>query len=238
MAVNEIGVGTKTVREVVREELSTFTKEDLMLGVPVEVVDASKYEDTQCVDLIPLISDVYEDGVVLHPQIIRSVFVRLQEAGGFKVKFPVHVGDKGFLQYGRRDLTAFLSGDGSSVEVAIDDQVKLNDCYVELGFGTRSTHQAPNKDNFILEGENTSIVITPEGEISVTTKGNVSVVTEGNATIECSEAKIDSPTTQCTGDLDVLGKITCPTIEAGSSLKAQGVEVYQHDHNGQVPPFQ
>lgn len=236
---NSIGIGTVTTRDIVRDELSKFSEDDLKIGIPVKVVNIDKYESTQCVDVVPLINDVYEDGTVIPPQIIRSVFVQLPSLGGFSVKFPVNVNDLGYLKYAHRSLVEFMADTGTSLDVPLKNNTgKINDCVFEAGFGTRSNNLSPSKDNFILEGDNTVITITPSGQITAVTKGAVSVTTESTATVKCSQATIDSPKTNCTGDLDVSGKITCPTIEASTSLKVQSKEVHGHDHNSQVPPFQ
>lgn len=222
-----IDIGTKTTTNIVSEAIYTFSSEDLRLAIPCEVVDISKYESNQVVSLQPLVSDVYEDGVVITPRAIKDVFVQLQNGGGFSIKLPVAVGDKAILHYTHRDLSTFLSSDGSSVEIPIG--ISGRNLFCTLGFGTLSNNQSPSQTDLIIEGENTTITIKPNGEIIADTNGKT--------TLKTPEYYVDSPTTTFTGNVTVNGTTSCPTIEASDSLKIAGAEVKAHDHSGQVPPL-
>lgn len=225
--MRSIDIGTKTTSTVVSEALYTFATEDLTLAIPCSVTDVSKYESEQLVSLQPLINDVYQDGITITPREIKDVFVKLSSGGGFSIKLPVAAGDLFTLHYTHRDLGNYISGDGSSVSVPLN--LEGRNFYCTHGFGTKSNNQLPSQTNMVIEGENTIITITPSGEITTTTNGKV--------TLTAPEYFVDSPTTTFTGDVNIEGTTTCPTIEAGNSLKISGAEVKGHDHSGQVPPL-
>ena len=214
-------LGIQRVPDVVREMLNKYSREDLRTGIPARVVNTGHYESIQCVSVQPLFNTEYQDGRVLKSSIIEKVFVRLQEGGGFKIKLPIAVGDLVTLQYSSKYLGSLLDSDGTrNIDVPEGFYTSERDCWVEHGFGTRRNNQSPSKDNLIIEGKNTTITITPSGQVSVETSGTSVIKSSGHT--------IDAPTTTITGDLAV----------EGSSLTVSGAEVYQHNHNGSVPPFE
>lgn len=231
--MRNIDVGTKTTSNIVKEALYKFSTENLMLAIPCEVTDTSKYEDNQVVSVQPLISDIYEDGVVVTPRVIKDVFVKLQSGGGFSIKLPIDVGDLVTLHYTHRDLGDYISGDGSGIQTPIS--LEGRNFFCTYGFGTKSNNQSPSRTDLVIEGENTVITIKPSGEITTETNGKV--------TLKTPEYYVDTPTTtftgnvQVNGDTNVSGEVTTPTVKASSSLQVAGAEVKQHDHSGQVPPL-
>lgn len=231
-----LDMGTLTTRDIVERILLEFKREDLQIAIPAIVTDTSKYESEQCINVKPVVDDVYPDGITIPAIEITNVFVKLQEGGGFKIKLPISVGDKCTLHWSHRDVSAYMNTSGDeSVTSYINMIGKSGDCWATHGFGTRGNHQSPSLTDLIIEGENTKITIKPSGEITTETNGKV--------TLKTPEYFVDTPTTtftgnvQINGDSNVDGKTTCPTIEASNSLKIAGAEVKQHTHNNQVPPL-
>ena len=175
-------------------------------SIPAEIIGVDDYETLQCVDVKFLISDVYteRDNLVLESMTLKKVLVRLQEASGYSVQFPVSVGDKCQLVWSHRDLGDYLDGDGSSVEVNINDVARIEDCVVELGFQTRKNNLKPSATNFVIKGPESSITITPEGVLSITTSDE--------ATIKASKLTIDAEETEINGDVKILGDLTLDDI--------------------------
>lgn len=230
-----LDIANRTTSEIITNSLFEFIREDLLVCIPAIITDIGDYESSQCVSVQPVVDDIYEDGVVIQSPVLNKVFVQLQSAGGFSIKLPVAVGDKCVVHWSHRDMTHWLNGDGDKVEVDISLLNKREDCYVTLGYGTRSNHQNPSQTDLIIEGENTTITIKPSGEITTETNGKV--------TLKTPEYYVDTPTTTFTGDVQINGsanvsaKVTSPTVEASSSLKASGAEVVAHNHNNNVPPL-
>ena len=181
-------------------------RESLPLSIPAIVTKTSDYESLQCVSVEFAIKDIFPNkaDAELGTVKLEKVFVKLLHAGGFKVKCPVHKGDIVTLQWSHKDLGKFLDGSGDVVSQSINEIADLEDCWVELGFGTRKNHTNPSVDNFIIEGEGTLITITPSGNITVNTDGNVRMVAKGSSYLKSSHHTIDTNTT-ITKNLEVKG---------------------------------
>jgi len=223
-------------------------------GIPAEVVGVSDYEEYQCVDVKFLINDTYieRDNLVLESLTLKRVFVALQSSGGFSIKQPVAVGDKVRLNWAHRDLGDFLDGDGSAVTLKVTEKGRIEDCWVELGFGTRKSNTSPSLTDFIIEGPSTLITITPEGNcslvnngttINIDPTGNVSLVTNGTSSITSSAHTITAPTVingilTITGDVIMGSNLAVAGIaDITGELSSGGALVTGHTHNNQVPPM-
>ncbi|AUR84725.1 hypothetical protein NVP1063O_058 [Vibrio phage 1.063.O._10N.261.45.C7] len=178
-------LGGSSLSENIDRRARDFNRENLYIGIPAIVTSVDDYETLQCVDVQILINDLYtwKDNTILTSPKIGKVFVALPSGGGFTQKMPVSVGDKVRLCWAHRDLSNFLDGDGSAVDQIASSVSELEDCWVELGFGTRRVNQKPSKDNYIIEGPNTTITITPEGVVTVDTEG-VSYLKSSHHTID------------------------------------------------------
>ncbi|AGH32165.1 hypothetical protein VPHG_00098 [Vibrio phage 11895-B1] len=207
-------------------------------GIPATVVSTSDYESLQCVDVRIAIDDVYvkRDNLVLESIVLKKIFVPLPNSGGFKIKMPVTVGDPCRLTWSHRDLGEYLDGNGSNVQLNIKELSSIEDCWCLLDGGTRKNNTSPSSTDMIIEGENTTITITPSGQVSV--------VTSGTSLIKSSGHTIDAPETNITGTLTVTGATqinntltttgatTSPSIVAQTSLTVNGTEMDQHVHGG------
>lgn len=222
-----LDISSKTPAETTKEILSNYIQSDLLVCMPAEVINVDDYSDTQCVDVRPLISDVYlADGTTLKAAQINKVFVQLQSAGGFTTKLPVKVGNKVVLHFSHKSLSDYLSGDGEAVDSTVNDKQMLNDVCATLGFGSRLNNQSPHPDNYILEGDNTSVTITPSGQISVITERKVSVITkedvdvetEANVNVKCATFTVDAPESHFTGNVTVDGNLS-----VGMNLTVTGI---------------
>lgn len=229
-------------------------------SAPAEVMGVSEYEEYQCIDIKVSISDVYPErnNLVLESITLKRVFVALQRSGGFSIKQPVSIGDSVRVHWTHRDLGDFLDGDGSAVEVNIAETGGLEDCWAELGFGTRKNHTSPSVDNFIIEGPNTTVTITPDGNVtlvnlqttfSIDTSGNVTLTTNGSSSITSANHTINAPTTinntlTVTGLSNLNAGVTVtggnanlPKTVVVGGLSIDGKDVLGHDHNGEVTPM-
>jgi hypothetical protein len=146
-------------------------------GIPAEVVGVEDYESLQCISVKALINDVFveKDNTTLESITLKKVFVALPRSGGFTIKMPVAVGDIVRLCWSHRDLGEFLDGEGSSVDINVNEIAGIEDCWAELGFGTRKNHSKPSVSDWIIEGPKTKITITPTGSVSIETEGESSI---------------------------------------------------------------
>jgi hypothetical protein len=228
-----IDVGTLSTREIIQKSLTDFTREDLYIALPATVVGVDDYETTQCVDVRGVINDVYEDTSLIQAVLIKKVFVKLPAGGGFKVKLPIAVGDLVTLHWAHRNLNTFLDNSGQAVDEPIEMVADIRDCWVEHGFGTRSNNQSPSKTDFIIEGANTTVTITPAGKVSITTTGDIEGTSQGDVNFTCNKAKVTAADSEFTGNVKVGGNLEV----VGNSMTVAGVEVYAHDHTATVPPM-
>ena len=86
-----------------------------------------------------------------------------------------------------------------------------------------------------LAGGKGTLTITPDGKVTfdiqsdfeVLTKGNVKVNAGGSATVTAESVTLDAAKTEITGDLHVVGKITCD-----DDVVASDVSLVTHIHGG------
>jgi hypothetical protein len=167
-------MGAMSYNENISKRIAQFTREDLYIGIPARVVGVDDYESLQCVDVQPVFDDVHikKNSTVLEAVTIKKVFVKLPSGGGFNIKLPVSKGDLCTLNYAHKDLGEWLDSVGDeNIAQSVFKIANVEDCWVDLGFGTRKTHQNPSADNLVIEGPNTTITITPSGDLTADTVG-------------------------------------------------------------------
>lgn len=244
-------LGASTVPDLIQEKIKLMKEKDLHIAIPATITDVSDYETMQCVSVKPVIDDVYLDDDIVRSVNIKKVFVKLQGGGGFRIKLPVAVGNKCTLCYSHKSLDKFLDGNGDNVEQPVGWIPSIRDCWVELGFGTRSNNYNPSQTNLIIEGPSTNITITPSGQVTIVTSGDITTTTTGNShltatqhTVDAQTTTFNSPTTIINGNTTINGNLgvaagsggggtaTIPNIVVSDSLQAGGDEVINHDHGG------
>lgn len=224
-------MGAMSFNENIQKKISEFTRDNLYIAIPARVISTDDYESLQCLDVQPVINDVYTRaaGIVIEANVLKKVFVKLFNNGGFKLKLPVKKGDLVTLHYSHKDLGEWLDSDGTQqVDQNVFEVANLEDCWVELGFGTRKNHTSPSKTDIILESDNTTITIKPSGDVTVDTSGT--------SYIKSSAHTIDTDTTitgnlivngnaQVDGNTDVIGNTTIggTTTSTGIVTATSGV---------------
>lgn len=202
-------------------------------GIPAEVVSVEDYETLQCVSVRALINDIFveRDNLVLESITLKKVFVALPRSGDFLIKQPVKVGDIVRLCWSHRDLGAYLDSDGGAVDINVNEIAQIEDCWVELGFGTRKNNNKPSLTDFIIKGPKTEIVIKPSGDITINT--------EGTSYIKSSHHTVDTDMT-ITGNLQVDGNtnidgnlgVTGTSNLSGMVTAASGVQAASYAGTG------
>ncbi len=181
-------------------------KQNSYKTIPAKVISTKDYEELQCLSVEFSIRDIFnrKDASILESVRLEKVFVRLPKFGGWKFKYPVSEGDLVILYWSHRDLSTFLDGDGSSIAQPITEIGELNDCFIELGFGTRKNHNNPSLKNLILAQDATTLTITPKGDVTMVTEGNISTTASGTHFLKSSHLTIDNSVT-INENLTVLG---------------------------------
>lgn len=197
------------IRKLIRE----FAEEDLYIAMPAKIVNIDNYESLQVVSVKPCIDQTfpdYNDEKVL-ANTMKKVFVKLPAGGGFSITMPVAVGDLCTLHWSHRDLSDFLDGNGSDVTQPKNYIANIEDCWVELGFGTRKNHQSPSATDLVIKSDNTTITITPEGEIDINTASTTKVTSSAhtiNTDLTVTGNNSTTGNTILTGNLAVTGTTT------------------------------
>lgn len=233
MSVNQLGgrfydfFGQSAAQNIFKDSVS-YQQESLYIAVPCRIEGVDKYESEQVVDARILINDEYNviDSVTLQQTVMKNIFVRLQGGGGFEEKHPVKVGDLAAMYFSHKDITTFLAGDGKDVDVLISDRGKLNDCWVELGFGTKSNNYKPSLTDLIVKGPKSTSTTKPDGthiyenENCTTTHaadGKVSMTNSAGATFSLNTD----------GTVTINGTTILPD---GNIITAAGTNVDNHKH--------
>ena len=230
--------GTRAVKEVIKDEIDIFTKEDLMIAVPARVIGIQDYTSLQCVDVQPVINPSWIDGRTVAAPAIRKVFVKLPSGGAFNITYPIAAGDLVTLHYSHKDLSAWLdSGGEGNITQNVDRLPEERDCWVTHGFGTRSNNSRPNKDNIEItsvKGSNfTILVLNPDGEISISSSTSINV-NSPDVTVTASSGATIKANTTIEGNLNVTGDIGATNVDATVEVTAAvgTVSLSTHTHGG------
>lgn len=225
-------------------------------GIPAEVIGTDDYEESQCIAVEFKIADIYpmKESEELRAMKLKKVFVRLPKFGGWEFKFPVSKGDIVILHFSTKDLNRFLSGNGESVQQNIEEVGEIEDCWAELGFGTRKNNNKPSLEDLIITNGAATLTVTQSGDYSL--------VTSGTGYYKSSKTTIDNDV-EITGNLEVKGNnivdgsvtsktsMSSPTYSGyagGGSMTIDNVIVLNdvtingksvngHNHNNTVPNF-
>ncbi|HHB9680393.1 TPA: hypothetical protein ACOAY7_002776 [Vibrio cholerae] len=229
-------------------------------GIPARITSTRDYETEQCVAVEFMIKDIYtwKGGEDLRAVKLNKVFVRLPKFGPWVVKLPCSVDDLVILHFSSKDLNQFLAGNGEQVTQKAAEIGELEDCYAELGFGTRKSNNQPSLENLIITNGAFTMTVTPQGDYTIITSGTGTyqaqkhtfkndVEIEGNLTVKqnttvdgtvTSKAGMFSPTYSGYGG---AGSMTIGTITAQTSVTIDGIEVLGHNHTnpegGDVGPM-
>jgi hypothetical protein len=226
----------ETPKEQIDNRFKTFLEDELLVAIPAKVLNVDNYETQQVVDVQPVFNDVLIDERVLSAPVIKSVFVKIPSGGGFSIKLPIAIGDLVTLHYSQKDLSDWLDSNGSSnISQSTSRIAQKRDCWVTHGFGTRKENQSPSATDYVTEGPNTTITITPDGKVTLDTQSDITVNTPGVANVTATGGCNITADTNITGDLGVTGTVTAPNGVYSTSLKVgDGVgekELKDHTHN-------
>lgn len=205
-----------SLKENLRQNTTQFAMEDYKV-LPARVISTDFYEKLQCLSVEVLIKDIYEskNQKDIGTLKLEKIFVNLPRFGGWKFRFPVNEGDLVTLYWSSKDLSTFLDGAGDIVSQNSVELAGLEDCFIKLEGGTRKNHNNPHLKNLEIEGQNTKLTITPEG--------NITTITAGTYDITASHLTIHNDTT-ITNNLKVNGNTSIDgSLDVGGETTSQGV---------------
>ena len=195
------------LQEVIERAVTSYLREKVYTSLPAKVLDVTNLNTKQTITAQPLISRVYSDKVCLEPGPVYEVPVIFPSAGGGLLSFPISVGDTVLLVYSMRSIDDWTEGNGEKVEPLDNRHYHLSDAIAIPGLYTKNTHLSPNATDVELKFSNSSIRISPTGDINITSSGNIvvnssgtaDIISVGNTTLS-SQAGIDMT---ASGDIDI-----------------------------------
>lgn len=143
--------------------------------LPAVVIDTSKFESEQTVDVQPLINPKMSNGQVLECPPIYGVPVVLPSAGGGLLSFPIQVGNTVMCQFSMRNIESWLDGAGEPVDEPTSRYHDLSDAIAVVGLYTKQSHLSPNPTDVELRFKDNSIILRDDGTIDITTKSTITV---------------------------------------------------------------
>lgn len=201
--------GERTTEEVNR--IFHYTNK---VSLPAIITSIDDYESNQCLNVKPLIGMTDRNGEEVQPPELKKIFVKVTHGGDFIESFPVKVNGLVTLHWTHRSLNDYISGSGRELSYPIpEDAYDMKDCYITLGFGTKSNNQSPSKDNykFRTESNTYSLVITPNGDL--TEDSNSVALTNKSTTVTTESVEITSPSNKINGPLDITETTTAPIFQ-------------------------
>jgi hypothetical protein len=196
-----------SIESVISTAIQTQLK-DVHTMLPGQII---KFDPaTQLADIQPLLKRKVGDKLINLP-VLASVPVRFLKSKAFTITFPLVAGDEVSLYFIERSIDNWLTEGG--IQSPNDTRkFDLSDAYaVPVLYSQKEILADFDPANLEIRNtaNDTKITFKPSGEVVIT-----------------------ATKTTVTGNLDVLGTITAPTIQAASSLTIAGTEVKAHVHGG------
>lgn len=167
--------------DLMKRQISSHIKQHVNTAIPCEVVNVSRLQTEQTIDVQPLINRVFEDVVVMVPSIILNVPVVFPSGGGGLISFPIKVGDTVLVIYSQRSIEEWMESGGERQTPKDRRHHHRTDAIAIPGIYTKSSNLSPHPDNVEVKFESSSVSITPENVVTVS-DGTSSVVLDGAGT--------------------------------------------------------
>lgn len=223
------GVG---LPELQRRAISAAIAEGMHTGAPcrVERYDAS----IQQVDVKILVKDFHRDEtgalVVSSVPVITNLPVKFPSGGGYRLVFPIHVGDLGWVGPSERSIDRWLSGDGSEVDPEIYTRFNLTDFGFYPGgrpFGA-PLGDVPVDRLAIGHDGGIQIQITDEGQILVGGPTATEQAVLGTTFRTLETVKDTEMIAQFNAMAsDPILALLCPVADASATALATAVQTYE-----------
>jgi len=151
--------------------------------LPAKITKITSFENTQTVDVQPLIGRLWQDGFYQVPQEIENVPVVFPSAGGGMLSFPVAVGDGVSLLFSMRDIDNWSNSDGSKQQSPKTARYHaLTDAIAIAGLYTKSSNLSPNPTDVELKFAGSSVKMKPDGDVTADVVKDLTATVAGDVT--------------------------------------------------------
>lgn len=243
--------------DVMDRAIRRHIKSNMYIHIPAKVTNVDDLNSMSVVDVLPCISDPYQDGTFVELPPINDVPVMFQSAGGGILSFPVQVGDTVLLLFSDRGLDEWKASTGS--EDVYHPRTRRNSSLADAialpGLYTTENNLGPSAEDVELNFKGSTIKIFSNGDVQINSDSNVIVnaggdltaTVEGETTIESTgdvtlntEANLTATVTgnatvTATGNVDMTGTVINlnGTVNVIGTLSCNGMDVGDtHGHIG------
>ena len=200
----------KTFRDTVSTIVTDILEDNIRLSMPAKIISVADYQETQSIDVKPLVNNLYKDNLAVEYPIIFSVPVVLLGGGGALISVPLKAGDIVKLDFSRDSLQEFLDSTGED-QVTPDTfrRYALTDAIAIPSLPTRNSTLKPNPTDLEIKmldssGEvKSSVKMNPEGDVTVENSNDIiingggaaSISVTGDCNLTADNVNIDAATT-------------------------------------------
>ena len=174
------------IPDLIKRQVDSHIRQHVNTAIPAEVVDVSRLQSEQTIDVQPIINRVFEDAVVMIPSVIYNVPVAFPTGNGGIMTFPIAVGDTVLVVFSMRSIEEWLDSDGSRQTPKDRRHHHRTDAIALPGLYTKSTNLSPHPDNVEIKFKNQSISLEPDNTTTIT-NGVSSVVMNPDGTTVVSD---------------------------------------------------
>lgn len=214
--------------EVISAGVRHYIKNKLHFNLPAKVIDVSKLATEGVVDVLPNISDLQDNGVVLEIPDVLDVPVMFPSAGGGIMSFPIKVGDTVLLCFSDRGIEDWKHSDGAKPTYtplgtqhnAIVDAIAIPGLYpMENNLG-------PDPDDVVIKFKGSNITIKESGDIELSTGSDLKATVGGNATLDVTgnvtETVGGDLTSSVTGSTNITSGPLVANVTGVASIESTG----------------
>lgn len=225
----------------------------VLTSIPAEVTKVNDYGTLQTVSVRVLVNEPIRGYLALQGAEITSVPVLFPSAGGGILSFPIKVGDTVLLSFTHTSIGEWMVGDGSAATPDTLRKFNLADAVAIPSLYTQESNLKPNTEDVELRFKESTIRITPTGDImikgsrdiQIAVEGDARVIAEGDASVTGDNVSVSAAgdlsisavgaisasartfditsSTSFKGDVAIAGRLTNNGINVGSSHRHSGV---------------
>jgi len=207
--------------------LKDFARQRLYTAIPAVVEAVNDFGKDQTVDVRPVITRVYDDGVIQQPGIVAGVPVVYPSGGGGMLSFPIERGDTVLVVYSMRSIDDWLESSGGAITQIPTTNRHHNptDAIAIPGLYTKKSNLSPNTKDVELKFNNLSFRLEKSSGDMVLENPSHSLKLKADGSV------LHSSGAQITAEGDF---ITATGVSLNLHVHAQAND---SDNNVQVPTF-
>ena len=222
------------VSDYMEQILDAYTREKMNVGIPAKILSVTDFGDRQTVDVVPVISRLFDTGDVLSfkENTIYGVPVIFPGGGGGLLSFPLKPGNTVWLSFCDRNMENWLLSEGSEEVIPEDSRsYNMSDAVCWPTIHTIVNNLKPNTEDVELKFAGSFVTLKPDQTVDIrNAAGKITLQANGNVVID--------PSTDVTilGNLKVTGDIECDqTVTGTADVVGGGKSLKTHAHSGVTP---